>query len=491
MQTRRKAAPAPAAPAGKPAVGPAPAPAQPRPVTEQPIAPPGMGVVQAHMVMGKLAGTGTVQVDTTDGFEIGDMVMIGDEVKTIVAIEQGVGDRQLHLASPLMEAHEPGTVVIVVTETPAEAEEEETEPREPFDVYIQLQPGQARPVDMAAAERVADGQGLYLVQEPEVTINQAEPEYHPDTVVYQGETVWKPRVVWEPHVDIAASLPMGPVGKPAVPIKEPTRDKHYLRHMNRKKKTVDNVGKTTFVEATVTQLAGNAMDELPAIKAILEKAVENGDLEVNLRDRLAEVVGIQAYIQHMFVEVQEITQWSVDSCSSHMATVVAKFSAAYTRREVPMAIFNECTNFMPALTFSHDHHPTKLDVRRCKDATVNFVNYWNYGKPNWKYGYSHEVLRRAPPGWGVPPPQQFERPQVESNSEYAPGPPSGRWVSASHPTSTGFVEVDEFEKLEVTASLDAPTPPAAFRNFCFDVCQAKYGDDAPWCHAAEDLELGN
>jgi len=78
MQTRRKAAPAPAAPAGKPAVGPAPAPAQPRPVTEQPIAPPGMGVVQAHMVMGKLAGTGTVQVDTTDGFEIGDMVMIGD-----------------------------------------------------------------------------------------------------------------------------------------------------------------------------------------------------------------------------------------------------------------------------------------------------------------------------------------------------------------------------------------------------------------------------
>merc|ERR1740121_3280278 len=85
-------------------------------------------------------------------------------------------------------------------------------------------------------------------------------------------------------------------------------------------------------------------------------------------------------------EVKQMEPWDEAKCETHMTKVVKMFEQAYTRRMVPMALYNECTNFLPKLTFSHDSIASPLDRKKCRTATVKFSKRWNFGKAHWKYG---------------------------------------------------------------------------------------------------------
>merc|ERR1719223_1640396 len=94
---------------------------------------------------------------------------------------------------------------------------------------------------------------------------------------------------------------------------------------------------------------------------------------------------------------------------------------------VPTAIYNECTNFVAEVSFSHDHIFDVHDRMRCRHATVKLSKEWNFGK--------------GQPGPGPAP---------------APAP--------------------------------APGPAGAnvdYLGFCAEVCEIKYGEDAPMCHVTE------
>jgi hypothetical protein len=229
-------------------------------------------------------------------------------------------------------------------------------------------------------------------------------------------------------------LHKGSKAPPPMPLKEPAHGAKILRHMNPAGATADNVGRTTMVQITVTE-------QLPKVEGAIQTVVANGALESKLEAAIKDVTGIQNTISNFTAAKKPIKQWGVDVCTAHMTKVVKRFSVAYTRRMVPVAIFNECTNFMPVISFSHDVHPTALDVRKCREATVNFVKYWNYG----------------------------QGPSVSAPAPAVAGPPQ---ASTAH------------------VALASSQPSSAdLSGFCVEVCQFKYGKKAPQCHVTAGGKL--
>jgi hypothetical protein len=232
---------------------------------------------------------------------------------------------------------------------------------------------------------------------------------------------------------------------PPMPLKEPAHGEKILRHVNPAGTTADNVGRTTMVSITLTEHAGNGVDELPKVEAAIQMGVASGALESKLEAAVKKVTGIQNTISSFTAAKKQIKQWSVNVCTTHMEKVVKRFSVAYTRRMVPTAIFNECTNFMPVISFSHDVHPTAVDVRKCREATVNFVKYWNYG---------------------------------QGPSVAAPAPAAAAPQAPAAQVALAAVEAA------------APPPSSAdLSGFCLEVCQFKYGKKAPQCHVTEGDKL--
>lgn len=379
--------------------------------------------------------------------DVGDTVAVGNCSREIMKLRKGDGYAAIVLDSPISCAYPTGTAVKVVH-------------KEVFSVYVQLQPGDSRAVDMQAAARIS--QGVFALVEEETK---------------------DPMVV------------MFPAAKPPTPISEPARGERILRHMNRKHSTVDNVGHTTKVVVTITQLHGNGIDELPSVRKVLNSSCLKGEIIPALVDSIQDVTGVKSHINAFMVADHEIEQWSVEGCDAHMSHVVRKFEEAYTRREVPMAIFNECTNYMPALSFSHDMKPTHEDVRRCREATVKFVNAWNFGnyaKPGWPTTWKYQqtpagkAMGDWPKVWWA---QQLPHLMTPASSalmqENATQNPTGRaapgWSNGAQGFYNGLAG-------KLRPSEDQPLD---FKEFCGDVCEKKYGGDAPWCHAAENLAKGN
>lgn len=154
---------------------------------------------------------------------------------------------------------------------------------------------------------------------------------------------------------------------------------HVFRHMNPVGSSSDSVGSTTRVEVSLTPKATTTAEQMDLTKAVVQHSIDSGDLTRRIQNAVAKVSGVNSTIDNLKAEDEKVERWDVTGCETHMSDVAKKFSVAYTRRMVPMAIFNECTNFLPALSFSPDFKPTMMDVTRCRQATVNFVKHWNYG----------------------------------------------------------------------------------------------------------------
>eukprot|EP00747_Dinoflagellata_sp_TGD_P182809 gnl/TRDRNA2_/TRDRNA2_37229_c1_seq1.p1 gnl/TRDRNA2_/TRDRNA2_37229_c1~~gnl/TRDRNA2_/TRDRNA2_37229_c1_seq1.p1 ORF type:complete len:216 (-),score=39.78 gnl/TRDRNA2_/TRDRNA2_37229_c1_seq1:103-729(-) len=192
---------------------------------------------------------------------------------------------------------------------------------------------------------------------------------------------------------------------------------------------------------------------MPLVEGILKTAAENGVMrEFILRalymatrvapkmddppdDKydLGELKEVRKY--HPFaMGYDEIKQWSLGQCENHMAKITRWFGNAYTRRQVPIALYNECTNFMVEMSFSHDLIVTREDRMKCRQATVAYSKRWKFA---------------------VPP--------VEKRVDK---------------TTTKYARKWDF-------SLD----PMIFRDWCHDTCELRYGKNAPKCNVRSGDKL--
>jgi hypothetical protein len=212
----------------------------------------------------------------------------------------------------------------------------------------------------------------------------------------------------------------------------PAQGQQILRHVNPYgKKTT---GRTTRVEVTVTDQSGDGVDRLPVIQRALKSAQESGMLRMRIGSKVQDDTGVYPNFSSFGLRSQQIRQWSLAVCKKHMKQVVERFEVAYTRRMVPLAIFNECTNFMAAASFSHDDVPTEIDVKKCRAATTRFATQWNMGR-------GPRALVAPPPGLSL--------------------------------TAKGMKRVPPNKEI------------VDMTGFCVDVCEHKFGFGSPWCHVTE------
>jgi len=130
----------------------------------------------------------------------------------------------------------------------------------------------------------------------------------------------------------------------------------------------------------LTDTPSNGLDDVALSKAIIERALKLGFLKKELKAGLAIVSGIWPKLGKVKVETVAVESWDVPTCEGHVKNIVQQFSHHYTREQVPMAMFNECTNFMTRISFSNDHVLDPVDTLVCRKTTATFAKHWNYGE---------------------------------------------------------------------------------------------------------------
>jgi len=216
------------------------------------------------------------------------------------------------------------------------------------------------------------------------------------------------------------------------------------------------VGRSTIVKVWLRGAPNTGVFELaPWIEGVLKRHEEDGLLEMLLEKRLFDATEIAPKIRGIKdIRLDSKQQWSLNTCEFHMKKIMREFSMAYTRRMVPTAIYNECTNFVSEVSFSHDRIFDAHDRIKCRHATVKLSKEWNFGK-------------------GKP---TTPAPEAEEASAPAPGPAAG--PGAASPVAAGPAPLALASK-----------PDIDLKGFCSDVCEIKYGSDAPTCHVTEGKKL--
>mmetsp|Transcript_11323 Transcript_11323/g.36007 ORF Transcript_11323/g.36007 Transcript_11323/m.36007 type:complete len:424 (-) Transcript_11323:195-1466(-) len=183
--------------------------------------------------------------------------------------------------------------------------------------------------------------------------------------------------------------------------------------------------RSTIVNVVITDKPQTGAAVLPTVHKVIKEAQASGLLKRRLKAALFQATGVSPTIRGLGPpKLARLEQWQEGNCEQHMQRLVRLMQEAYTRRMVPVALYNECTNLIPALTFSHDDVADPLDRKKCRIATVKFAKRWNYGKADWTYG-----------------------------------------------AGEGHAPVD-------------------FSEFCRDVCETRYGEEAPQCSVNSQLRRG-
>lgn len=187
-----------------------------------------------------------------------------------------------------------------------------------------------------------------------------------------------------------------------------------------------DAARSTTVDVVITDKPMTGANILPQVREILMQSQEDGLLKRRVKAALFQATGISPTLKGLSKPpvVAQLKQWEEGSCETHMEKLVKLMEVAYTRRMVPQALYNECTNLIPSMTFSHDPVATRLDRNKCRTATIKFAQRWNYGKASWNYGAGkgHE--------------------------------------------------------------------PMDFSAFCRDVCEVRFGGEAPQCNVNQQIQKG-
>lgn len=193
------------------------------------------------------------------------------------------------------------------------------------------------------------------------------------------------------------------------------------------------------VEITFTDTPENGVDDVALAHKILEYALEQGSLTNELKRTLEIVTGIRPKFGKVKMELVNVAAWDVKKCEGHIQRIVKQFQVYYTRERVPQALFNECTNFMTRLSFSHDYVLDSRDTAMCKETTAKFAEHWNFGQ-------------------GTPAPAAPAGPAAPAPAVAAPPAPAA------------------------SAAPGAPGAAEDFEALCVRACEAKFGLEAPQCN---------
>lgn len=139
-------------------------------------------------------------------------------------------------------------------------------------------------------------------------------------------------------------------------------------------------GRSTMVEISLLDTPGNNNHDVNAVEPFLVWCGHSGAFVHTLTHSLMAITDIVPSIRKVSVIDHLVEQWNIQKCEKHLRSVVTEFSHHYTRRQVPVALYNECTNFMTKMSFSHDYVLDPVDTKRCRQATRKFAEHWNHGE---------------------------------------------------------------------------------------------------------------
>jgi len=136
---------------------------------------------------------------------------------------------------------------------------------------------------------------------------------------------------------------------------------------------------STIVEVTFTDTPNNGVDDVKSAEPLLYWCVNSHILKHQMVHALSDVTHVSPVVRKVEIAKTIIEQWDINKCEKHMKGIVDVFSHHYTRRQVPVALYNECTNFMTRMSWSHDYVLDPQDTVRCRQATRKFSTRWNDG----------------------------------------------------------------------------------------------------------------
>jgi len=157
------------------------------------------------------------------------------------------------------------------------------------------------------------------------------------------------------------------------------RKKHHDKMVNAAGATPRGVK----VKVTVFDKPGNGVDDMKMAAKEIEDGLKSGVLQGTLELAVKAVTGKTPKMGGLGVKSAIVKAWDIKKCQGHMSKLVKSFTLHYTARQVPMALYNECTTFLTKMTFSHDHVLDHRDTNKCQKATANFAKKWKVsGKKN-------------------------------------------------------------------------------------------------------------
>jgi hypothetical protein len=142
----------------------------------------------------------------------------------------------------------------------------------------------------------------------------------------------------------------------------------------------NNPGKTIIVEILVTDALGGIEHDLTPLEHMFEEAMYSALFNNQMAAAFQKVTGVAPAMGVYHIKKKHIDLWNVTQCEGHLKSLISRFSRTYTRERVPSALYNECTNFMTKISFSHDYVLDRQDSVVCEKTTARFAKHWDYGK---------------------------------------------------------------------------------------------------------------
>ncbi|CAK0842924.1 unnamed protein product [Prorocentrum cordatum] len=246
---------------------------------------------------------------------------------------------------------------------------------------------------------------------------------------------------------------------------EMLKDRPFQRFLKKGEEPFDSFAQVSrgkdesvFLEILVTEKANTRNEELPVAMEIIKRT--QGDLFVALKNAMRRFVDFKPIVGGMYLNWVALQPYHVDTCEAKMSKMVHEFSKSYTRRLVPWALYNECTNWMTALSFSHDPLVNELDHSKCRAWTHNFMQKWNYGK-----GVKE-----------VADPNLFDCQAGLSNWEQGWSSEKKCWCCAHKSQGCDpALTCPQTWAVNRTVHID-------YKCWCQGVCESKFGVGAPVCH---------
>jgi len=121
-------------------------------------------------------------------------------------------------------------------------------------------------------------------------------------------------------------------------------------------------------------------NDMQGVQNCLTQALASGQLKSKLVAAIHGVTGLKPELADIKVKAEAIRLFDFQQCGSHMSKIMKSFTVGYTRRQAPIALYNECTNFMTKMSFSHDYVLDARDATKCRKATRKFALRWKLGE---------------------------------------------------------------------------------------------------------------